>query len=226
MRKKIGKRIGPVPITLAVAVLAALAAFVAIQTNAVFAQTQIAEDKGCGVTFGDAFATGGVAIMGLDCTTADDEVAVTFKLADVATETDAKSEDVYIYRVGGNVGSKRAQMPYGFNGSGGHEAYSGLPLSTIIDDDTSMSEDNPVYKRAEEVGGTMRSKVGRGSGMNVEVTVTRQQADENGRVFLLAYAVEQIAAPATSDSSSCATPSSRTDGDGRIDLGGTPQDGA
>ena len=73
----------------------------------------------------------------------------------------------------------------------------------------------------------MMSKVGRTGGRNVEVQVTRRQADENGRVFLFVYGVEQedvpFAAKPTADVGSGARQIScdatDTDTDSYIDLG-------
>ena len=145
MRKKIGKRIGPVPVLLAVAAIAVFTAFVAIQANAAFAQEQIAKDKGCGVIFDaaipDAGAGNAAAIKERDCTTTADELSVTFKLVDLASGT-AVSSDLYVYRIGGNVGSMRAQMPYGFGEAGtdavGEDDYNDPPLSTVTPDDPAI----------------------------------------------------------------------------------------
>ena len=114
------------------------------------------------------------AIKGGDCTTTDDELTVTFKLGDRDSGTAKLSDDVYVYRIGGNVGSKRAQMPYGFGTAdvgGGQDDYDDPPLSTVTPEMTDTVDvltpavdfaDHPLIKRTEEVGGSMRSKVGRG----------------------------------------------------------------
>ena len=245
MRKKIGKRIGPVPALLAVVALAVVAAFATIQANAVFAQEIIAEGKGCGVIFNDdgtgdfSFQTDADAIndavKGGDCTTTDDELTVTFKLGD-RDSGDAASGDLYVYRIGGNVGSMRAEMPYGFgavevNEQGadrGHNDYDDPPLSTVTRDDTATNDvdefaDHPLIKRTEEVGGSMMSKVGRTAGRNVEVAVTRRQADQNGRVFLFVYAVEQkdypfSTTPTENNLTATACADTDTDTDSYIDL--------
>ena len=233
MRTKIGKRIGPVPITLAVAVLVALAAFVVIQTNAAFAQERIPTGKGCGVEFENsegvfAIGTFDAAVKGEDCITTEDELTVTFRIAEGETaDADADTGDIYVYRIGGNVGSMRAQMPYGFSNGGGNAMYDDVPLSTVIreeqDPDVEFA-DRPMINRTDEVGGSMMSKVGRTAGRNVEVEVTRRQADANGRVFLFVYTGEQEDVPfATAPTEDQLRPGScmdtDTDGDSYIDLG-------